>query len=123
MSIALQWIVRPVCVVLAVVSILSSGTLGAAELESFPADSPRWQLGPKAQVTEYLGRHCLNLEDEKATLRDFEISDGVIDVDMAGIETRGFYNRYWDKEDRYLKGASPSTLTRQDLSRLRSSSS
>ena len=31
--------------------------------------------------------------------------------------------RHWDKEDRYLKGASPSTLTRQDLSRLRSSSS
>jgi hypothetical protein len=31
--------------------------------------------------------------------------------------------RDWDKEDRYLKGASPSTLTRQDRSRLRSSSS
>jgi hypothetical protein len=31
--------------------------------------------------------------------------------------------RHWDKEDRYLKGASPSTLTRQDRSRLRSSSS
>ena len=31
--------------------------------------------------------------------------------------------RHWDKEDRYLKGASLSTLTRQDLSRLRSSSS
>jgi hypothetical protein len=31
--------------------------------------------------------------------------------------------RHWDKEDRYLKGASLSMLTRQDLSRLRSSSS
>jgi hypothetical protein len=31
--------------------------------------------------------------------------------------------RCWDKEDRYLKGASPSMVTRQDLSRLRSSSS
>lgn len=92
MSIATQWIVRSVCVVLAMVSILSPGALGAAELESFPADSPRWQLGPKAKVTEYLGRHCLDLEDEKATLKDFEISDGAIDVDMAGIETRGFYN-------------------------------
>ena len=66
--------------------------LKAAEAESFPADSPRWQLGPEAKVTNYLGRHCLALEDEKATLKDFEITDGVIDVDMASTETRGFYN-------------------------------
>jgi len=63
-----------------------------AQAESFPADSPRWQLGPNAKVTNYLGRDCLALEDEKATLKDFEITDGVIDVDMAGTETRGFYN-------------------------------
>jgi hypothetical protein len=73
-------------------SVTWAESLGAADAESFPADSPRWQLGPKAKVTNYLGRHCLALEDEKATLKDFEITDGVIDLDMAGTETRGFYN-------------------------------
>jgi len=92
---ATQWNVRAIStglVVALAVSVTCPGSLGAAEAESFPADSPRWQLGPKAKVTNYLGRHCLALEDEKATLKDFEITDGVIDVDMAGTETRGFYN-------------------------------
>jgi len=30
-----------------------------------------------------LGRRCLALEDDVATLKDFEMTDGVIDVDMA----------------------------------------
>ncbi len=92
---ATQWNVRAIStglVVALAVSVTCPGSLGAAEAESFPADSPRWQLGPKAKVINYLGRHCLALEDEKATLKDFEITDGVIDVDMAGTETRGFYN-------------------------------
>jgi len=69
-----------------------AGVLGAAEAESFPADSARWQLGLKAKVSEYLGRRCLALEDDAATLKDFEMADGVIDADMAGTEARGFYN-------------------------------
>jgi hypothetical protein len=73
-------------------SVTWAESLGAADAESFPADSPRWQLAPKAKVTDYLGRRCLALEDGRATLKDFEITDGVIDVDMAGLETRGFYN-------------------------------
>src|SRR5690349_3490601 len=68
------------------------GILDAAEGESFPADSPRWQLRPKAQVTDYLGRRCLALEDDLARLKGFEMADGVIDVDMAGRGARGFYN-------------------------------
>src|SRR6266498_5245221 len=90
-----KWNVRAISTGLMValaVSVTCPGNLGAAEAESFPADSPRWQLGPNTKVTNYLGRHCLALEDEKATLKDFEISDGVIDVDTAGTETRGFYN-------------------------------
>ena len=74
------------------------GSLGAAEAESFPVDSPRWQLGPKARVTDYLGRRCLALEDDRATLKDFEIADGVIDVDMAGSGARGFYNISFRKQ-------------------------
>ncbi len=74
------------------VSVACSGVPGAVEVESFPANSPRWQFGPGANLTNYLGRPCLALEDEKATLKDFEFADGVIDVDMASNETRGFYN-------------------------------
>ena len=87
----------------AMVAVLASGVvcagrIGAAEAESFPADSARWQLGPKANVSEYLGRRCLSLEDDVATLKDFEIADGVIDVDMAGSGARGFYNIVFRKQ-------------------------
>jgi len=83
--------------------------LGGAEGESFPVDSPRWQRGPNAKVTDYLGRRCLSLEDDVATLRDIEMTDGVIDVDMAGNGTRGFYNIFFhtqtngDGESVYLR--------------------
>jgi hypothetical protein len=64
----------------------------ASPAESIPHDSPRWQFHGKAKVTEYLGRLCLELQDGAASLKDFEMSDGVIDVDMAGSGARGFYN-------------------------------
>jgi len=66
--------------------------LWAARAESIPPDSPRWQLEGKAKVTEYLGRRCLSLQDGAAAPKDFEMADGVIDVDMAGSGARGFYN-------------------------------
>ena len=67
------------------------GGMGAAQAESFPADSPRWQLEDKAEVADYLGRRCLWLHRGVATLKDFEIADLVIDLDMAGSGARGFY--------------------------------
>ena len=81
----------------------------AARAESFPADSPRWQLGPTGKVVDYLGRRSLALEDDIATLKDFEMADGVIDVDMAGSGARGFYNILFrtqangDGEQAYLR--------------------
>jgi hypothetical protein len=94
MSNTRKWNVRAISKGLALlaVGVAFSVVLGAAEAESFPVDSPRWQLGPNAKVTDYLGRHCLALEDDVATLRDFEMADGVIDADMAGDGSRGFYN-------------------------------
>jgi len=83
--------------------------LGVSEGESFPADSPRWQLGLKGKITDYLGRRCLAIEDDIATLRDFEMSDGVVDVDMAGTGARAFYNIFFrtqangDAESVYLR--------------------
>jgi len=112
MSNATQWNVRARSAGLAAalaVTVTCAGSLAAAEAESFPADSPRWQLGPKAKVTDYLGRPCLALEDEIATLKDFEMTDGVIDLDMAGPGARGFYNIFFrtqpngDGEEVYLR--------------------
>jgi hypothetical protein len=58
---------------------------------SVPSDSPRWQLEGQAKTTEYQGRKCLFLNGGGATLKDFEMRDGVIDVDVATPATRGFF--------------------------------
>src|SRR5258708_28323784 len=68
------------------------GAFWAAQAESIPADSARWQLEGKAKATEHLGRRCLWLQDGAASLKDFEMTDGVIDVDMAGSGAPGVYN-------------------------------
>ena len=65
------------------------------QTEVIPLHSPRWQLERQAEVTEYLGRRCLSLLDGRASLKDFEMTDGVIDLDMAGSGARGFYNIYF----------------------------
>jgi hypothetical protein len=58
---------------------------------SVPADSPRWELEGQAKVTEYLGRKCLLLDGGAAILKDFEMRDGVMDVDVATPAARGFF--------------------------------
>jgi hypothetical protein len=63
----------------------TSGTL------SVPADSPRWDLQFQAKPTEYQGRPCLFLSGGAAALKDFEMRDGVIDVDVATPASRGFF--------------------------------
>jgi hypothetical protein len=58
---------------------------------SVPADSPRWALEGQAKPAEYQGRKSLFLDGGAATLNDFEIRDGVIDVDVATPASRGFF--------------------------------
>ena len=58
---------------------------------SVPADSPRWDLEGQARVAEYLGRKCILLNGGAAVLKDFEMRDGVIDVDVATPAKRGFF--------------------------------
>jgi len=69
--------------------------LAAAQAHSqtiaVPPDSPRWELEGKAEVSEYQGRKCLLLDGGGATLKDFELRDGVIDVDVATPAARGFF--------------------------------
>jgi hypothetical protein len=58
---------------------------------AIPPDSPRWNLDGEAKSTEYQGRKCLLLDGGVATLKDFELRDGVIDVDVATPASRGFF--------------------------------
>ncbi len=58
---------------------------------SVPPDSPRWELQGQARPTEYQGRKCLLLDGGEAILKDFEMHDGVLDVDVATPASRGFF--------------------------------
>src|ERR1700738_1709140 len=62
-----------------------------AQTLSIPADSPRWALEGQASVTDYQGRKSLLLDGAAAVVKDFEMRDGVVDVDMATTPApRGF---------------------------------
>jgi hypothetical protein len=58
---------------------------------SVPPDSPRWDLQGEAKPAEYLGRKGLRLDGGAAVLKDFEMRDAVIDVDVATPAARGFF--------------------------------
>ena len=58
---------------------------------SVPPDSPRWDLQGQAKAAEYQGRKCLFLDGGAAVLKDFEMRDGIVDVDVATPASRGFF--------------------------------
>jgi hypothetical protein len=58
---------------------------------SVSPDSPRWELEGQAKPAEYQGRKCLFLDGGAAILKDFEMRDGVLDVDVATPASRGFF--------------------------------
>ena len=60
-------------------------------LLSIPADSPRWDRQGKVQTSEFQGRACLSLDGGAAVVKDFEMRDGVVDVDVATPAVRGFF--------------------------------
>jgi len=58
---------------------------------SVPADSPRWDLEGQAKKVEYQGRKSLFLDGGAAVLKDFELRDGIVDVDVSTPASRGFF--------------------------------
>lgn len=58
---------------------------------SVPSDSPRWDMQGQAKATEYQGRKCLFLNGGAAVLKELELRDGVVDVDVATPASRGFF--------------------------------
>jgi len=82
----------------------STGHSAAPQALSVPPDSPRWDLEGQAKVVEYQGRKCLFLDGGAAVLKDFEMRDGVLDVDVATPASRGFFGfdfRIDDKGSNY----------------------
>jgi len=55
------------------------------------ADSPRWELEGNAKPDKRLGRDCLFLDGGAGVVRDFELRDGVVDVDVWTPAPRGFF--------------------------------
>jgi hypothetical protein len=70
---------------------LLAGSAVRSQTLSVPPDSPRWDLQGEAKPAEYLGRKCLQLDSGAAILKDFEMRDAVIDVDVATPAKRGFF--------------------------------
>ncbi len=58
---------------------------------SAPADSAHWELQEHASLVEYQGRKCLLIDGGAAILKDFEMRDAVIDVDVSTPAKRGFF--------------------------------
>lgn len=72
-------------------ALLFAATAAHPQPLSLPPDSPRWELEGQAKPAEYQGRKCLLLDGGAATVKDFEMRDGVIDVDVATPANRGFF--------------------------------
>jgi len=67
---------------------------------SLPPDSPRLDLQAEAKVTYYLGRRAIYLNGGVAVVKDLEMRDGVIDVDVATPANRGFFGIQFHDDNR-----------------------
>ena len=74
--------------VFAATSVFGAQTQGVL---SIPPDSPRWELEGQAKPADYQGRKSLLLDGGAAVLKDFEMRDGVVDVDVSTRASRGFF--------------------------------
>jgi hypothetical protein len=66
-------------------------TAAHSETLSVPLDAKHWDLEGQAKAAEHQGRKCLLLDGGAATLKDLEMRDGVVDVDVATPASRGFF--------------------------------
>ena len=73
---------------------LSPAALAAAPSPgamAVPADPSRWELEGEAKILDHQGRRSILLDGGAATLKDFEMRDAVMDVDVSTPATRGFF--------------------------------
>ena len=84
----LKSLLPTVAAVLLVASVVHSQP---SQTLSIPPDSPRWLLDGDAKATEYQGRKCLSINGGVAGVKDLEMRDGIIDVDVMTPANRGFF--------------------------------
>lgn len=82
---------RPIA--LCIITLLIGSSVYGQTTQPFtvPADTTRWDLQGRANITEYQGRKCIFLDGGTALLKNFEMRDGIIDVDVATPAKRGFF--------------------------------
>lgn len=77
---------------IALIAILGSATVAQQpQTLRVPPDSPHWVLEAEAKPADFLGRKALYLNGGAATVKDFELRDGIVDVDVATPANRGFF--------------------------------
>jgi hypothetical protein len=83
---------RPIILAISTGLLLAASPVWSQPLTlSVPADPPRWDLEGEAKPAEYQGRKSLLLDGGAAVLKDLEMRDGVVDVDVATPASRGFF--------------------------------
>jgi len=73
---------------------LAATTVPGAQTQGtlfIPPDSSRWELDGQAKPVDYQGRKSLFLDGGAAVLKDFELRDGIVDVDVSTPASRGFF--------------------------------
>jgi len=73
---------------------LAATTVPGAQTQGtlfIPPDSSRWELDGQAKPADYQGRKSLFLDGGAAVLKDFELRDGIVDVDVSTPASRGFF--------------------------------
>ena len=65
--------------------------LGQPQTPPIHVDSLTWDLQGQVNITEHHGRKCFAMNGGEAILKNFELRDGVIDVDAEATEGRGFF--------------------------------
>lgn len=75
----------------AVLQLVTLVNAQSSQTLAIPPDSTRWQFEGQAKPTEYQGRKCIYLDGGGAVVKDLELRDGLIDVDVATPANRGFF--------------------------------
>lgn len=83
--------IHPLLTALSAGLLFGATLISAQQVLSVPSESPRWDLQGQAKATEYQGRKCLLLDGGAAVLKDFEMRDGVVDMEVATPAKRGFF--------------------------------
>ncbi|HEY1906060.1 MAG TPA: hypothetical protein VGG91_08465 [Myxococcaceae bacterium] len=79
-----------VCAVCAIPTVALAAP-SPAQAGAIPLDASRWELEGNAKILEHQGRPSILLDGGAATLKNFDMRDAVIDVDVSTPATRGFF--------------------------------